>query len=154
MDTFTAQAKYLRVSPKKIRVLVAAIKKMRLTEALTVLSHHREKGSKYLEKVILSSLANARSQNNLTKENLFIKEIIISQGPVFKRMMPVARGTGHQYKKRTSHLTVTLERIKPVEKTVNTKVLKKQTEKTGKIDTSVKKEEETIAKKSFSRKDK
>jgi len=114
MDTFIAQAKYLRVSPKKIRVLVAAIKKMRLTEALTVLSHHREKGSKYLEKVILSSIANARSQHNLTKENLFIKDIILTQGPVFKRMLPVARGTGHQYKKRTCHLKVVLAQIKSV----------------------------------------
>lgn len=110
-----ATAKYLRISPKKIRTLAVSIKKLKISDALNILEYSSKRGASPLKEVILSALANAKNNFKIEKDNLFIKKIDVSGGPVFKRQMAVAKGMGHPYKKRTSHIKVILETIKLAE---------------------------------------
>lgn len=111
-----ATIKYLRISPKKIRPIVTAVKKLRIAEALNFLEFNSNKGSSLIKDALNSALASAKKNYNLEKEDLIIKEISVDQGIAFKRWRAVSRGSAHAYKKRTSHLRLTLEQVKEVPK--------------------------------------
>lgn len=102
-----AEQKYLLLSPKKIRPVVAAIKALSPTQALERLPFINKKATKFLIKVIKSALANAK-QKGLSESDLVFKEIQIGEGPRLKRGRPVSRGQWHPIKKRMSHIRVVL----------------------------------------------
>lgn len=102
-----AEQKYLLLSPKKIRPVVAAIKALSPTQALERLPFINKKATKFLIKVIKSALANAK-QKGLSESDLVFKEIQIGEGPRLKRGRPVSRGQWHPIKKRMSHIKVVL----------------------------------------------
>ena len=103
-----ASQKYLLLSPRKIRPVVALIKKMTPLEAVEKLPFIAKKASEPLAKVIKQALANARVKG-LADSDLTFKEIQIGEGPRLKRGRPVSRGQWHPIKKRMSHIRVVLE---------------------------------------------
>ncbi len=109
MQKVSATAKYIKISPQKMRVVADEIKKLSPEEAINVLAFVNKSASPVLVKVIKSALANAQNNSGLTKESLKFNQILISKGPMSKRFRPVSRGRAHQILKRTSHVTIILE---------------------------------------------
>ena len=104
-----AIAKNIRISPEKVRLVVAQIKKLPPTEAVQILSYVSKRSSLPLKKVIASAIANAKNNFGLSQENLTFKEISVTKGIVFKRFKAGARGRAHPILKRTSHIKIVLE---------------------------------------------
>lgn len=104
----TASQNYLLMSPKKIRMTVDVIKKMKPTEAVEKLPFVGKKAAIPLGKVIKSAIANAKNKG-ISEDNLVFKEILINEGPRLKRGRPVSRGMWHPITKRMSHIRVVLE---------------------------------------------
>lgn len=105
----TATAKNVRVSPKKVRLVVAQIKKMSPSKAVLLLDFINKSSALPLKKVISSAIANAKNNFGLEEASLAFKSILVGKGIVFKRYQPVARGRAHPILKRTSHIQVILE---------------------------------------------
>ena len=103
-----AEQKYLLISPKKVRVVVEMIKRLKPSLAVESLSLVGKAAAEPLRKVILSAIANARVKG-ISEDTLSFKEIQIGEGPRLKRGQPVSRGQWHPIKKRMSHIKVILE---------------------------------------------
>lgn len=110
--TIQASSKFSRITPRKMRLVASEIKKLSLNDALERLTFSNKRGAYLLKKVIESAIANAKNNLKIDKNNLFIKQVYISQGTVFKRWKAVSKGAAHGYKKRTSHIKVVLEEMK------------------------------------------
>ena len=104
-----ASTKSARVAPRKVRLVADSIRKLSLEEALKALSVLKNRGGVPLEKTLKSAIANALNNNKLTQEVLKIKSIDVLEAPSYKRYHPSTRGRTHPYKRRGSHITVTLE---------------------------------------------
>lgn len=102
-----AQAKYIRIAPRKVRVIVPAIKGKKVEEALSILQFMPKKGARILQKVLHSAVANAE-QNKVDVDTLVVKRVLVDGGPMLKRFMPRAMGRAYPILKRTSHITVYL----------------------------------------------
>ncbi len=111
----TARARYVRISPRKIRLVIDAVRGKKVEEALKILAFMPKKGARILKKVIESAVANAQDRANLDVEDLKIAKIYADQGPMLKRWRPRAFGRATMIRKRTSHITVVLEEIKKKE---------------------------------------
>ncbi len=107
-----AHARYVRISPRKIRLIMDEVRGKRVEEALKVLSFMPKKGAKILKKLIESAVANAQENHNLDVDQLRIAQLYANEGPMLKRWRPRALGRATMIRKRTSHLTVVLEEIK------------------------------------------
>ncbi|MBL7141721.1 50S ribosomal protein L22 [Patescibacteria group bacterium] len=103
-----ATSKYLRISPKKMRLVVDLIRGMNAQAALDQLDFIPKRASLLISKVLKSAIANAEHNFKLKKENLFIKEIFINQGPTLKRWRARAFGRAAPIRKRSSHLEIVL----------------------------------------------
>lgn len=114
--------KYLRISPKKIKNLGRLTVGLSPQEALDRLSFTKGQAPKFLTQAILSAKANAVNNLKLNATSLIIKKVSIEKGPHFKRWQPQARGIAHPYKKRTTHLRVTIGE-KEVQSTPNNEKL-------------------------------
>jgi large subunit ribosomal protein L22 len=104
-----AIARYIRVSPRKIRLLMREIKGKKVEEALNLLAFAPQRGAPILRKLINSALANAGQYPDIDVDNLFIRHIYADEGPTLKRFRPRAMGRATRIRKRTSHLTVILD---------------------------------------------
>ncbi|MCR4432185.1 MAG: 50S ribosomal protein L22 [Tepidanaerobacteraceae bacterium] len=105
----TARARYVRIAPRKVRVVMDLIRGKRLSEALSILKYTPKSASKILEKVLLSAAANAQNNYDMDRDALYISKCYVDQGPTLKRYMPRAQGRAAAIHKRTSHITVILE---------------------------------------------
>lgn len=103
-----AEAKYLRMSPRKVRLTVDLVRGKQVEEALTLLAHNQKAGAKLVSKVVQSALANARQDKSIDVDTLYIKKIFINQGPTLKRFRPRPMGRAGRIRKRTTHVTVEL----------------------------------------------
>lgn len=101
-----AVAKFIRVSPRKARMVVDLIRGKKLEEALAILRYTPNKAADVVTKVVKSAAANAEHNLDLDKDELVISQIFVDQGPSLKRMMPRAMGRADIIKRRTSHITV------------------------------------------------
>lgn len=110
-----ATAKYIRIAPRKTRLVVDAIRGLDVTEAINRLAVINKRASAPISKVLNSCIANAEHNLSCKKENLFISEIRIDDGPAFSRWMPKAFGRATPLLKRTSHIRVVLEEKIPTE---------------------------------------
>ncbi len=129
-QTFTSTQKYLIIGPRKVREVVALVKEMSPVTALEKLVFVRKRSSELLAKVIKTAMAQARVKG-VSDSDLVFKEIQITEGPRLKRGRPVSRGRWHPYKKRMSHIRVTLSvNKKKVEKS---EVKKVETEKVEEV---------------------
>lgn len=104
----TAQLRYLRTSPRKLRLLADFIRGKKVIRATDSLSVLNKKGAKYLLKLVQSAIANAKHNHELAPENLFIKTITVDGGPVLKRFMPKAHGRATPVRERTAHVKLIL----------------------------------------------
>lgn len=107
-----AQAKYIRISPRKIRLIMDEVRGKRVEEALNMLSFMPKKGARILKKLIESAVANAQENLDLDVDELKVAKIYAEEGPMLKRWRARALGRATLIRKRTSHITVILEEIK------------------------------------------
>ncbi|MGD0626814.1 MAG: 50S ribosomal protein L22 [Thermodesulfobacteriota bacterium] len=103
-----AVAKYLRLSPRKVRLSADLIRGKGVEEALNILLYTPKLGAKVVSKVVRSALANARQNKSIDVDTLFIKTIFINQGPTLKRYRPQPMGRSGRIRKRSCHITVVL----------------------------------------------
>jgi large subunit ribosomal protein L22 len=106
-----ASARFIRVSPQRIRLIMDEVRGKKAEEALNMLSLAPQKGARVLKKLIQSAVANAEQDSNVDLDVLYIKRIYADQGPTLKRWRPRAQGRATRIRKRTSHLTVILDEI-------------------------------------------
>ena len=104
-----AKAKYLRLSPYKVRTVLALIRGKSVDEAEAILTYCDKGGSAEVKKVLLSAAANAEHNHGMDRGDLYVAEAFADGGPHLKRMQPVSKGRGHAILKRTSHITVILD---------------------------------------------
>lgn len=127
-----AKSNYLRISPRKIRLVTDLIKGLDVTEAKHQLRFLTKKAAKSIAKLLDSAVSNAQHNFNLDKNNLYIAKILVNQGPTLKRWMPRAFGRATPIAKRTSHITLVLEekaKIPKVEKNKKEVITKIKEEK-------------------------
>lgn len=106
MQQAKAIAKHIRVSPRKARQVVDLIRGKSVAEALTILEFTPRVISTTIAKVVKSAEANAEHNYNMDKNALFVAEVYVDQGPVYKRVFPRAKGRADVLRKPTSHITV------------------------------------------------
>lgn len=102
-----AIAKYQRVSPRKTRLVAQNVKGLPVEDALNMLKFTPNKPAGVLYGVVRSALANA-SQSNIDVDAMIVKDVIVNEGPTWKRFMPRSQGRAMHIRKRTSHITVIL----------------------------------------------
>lgn len=103
-----AVAKYIRISPQKVRKLIDSVKGKPVEEGLNTLKFMPQKAASIIEKTIKSAVANADQYPDIDVDALVIHNITADQGPTLKRFKARARGRGTRILKRTAHITVTL----------------------------------------------
>jgi len=109
---YQAHAKFLRISPTKLRRIADVIRKRPYSEAVAILENLPHKGAHLLKKVINSAVANALKQNEkLDEDMIYIKELQINEGPRMKRIWMRARGRADRLMKRLSHISVIIDEI-------------------------------------------
>ena len=108
MET-NAVAKFVRISPRKIRLVMDQVRGKRVDEALNMLSFAPQKGALILKKLINSAVANAGQNSEVDVDALFVKRVYADEGPTLKRFRPRAQGRATRIRKRSSHLTVVLD---------------------------------------------
>lgn len=108
-DQGIATAKYIRVTPRKMKIVIDLIKNKPLDEAYAILMYTPKVASPIITKVLKSAEANAVNNNNLTRDNLYVADAYANPGPILKRFMPRARGSANRINKRTSHVTIVLK---------------------------------------------
>lgn len=110
-----AKARYIRVSPRKARLVADLIRGHTVQEALNILALTPKKASPILRKALIAARANAQVLNDkgvdLHDHLLVVKEILINEGPTLKRIRPRAQGRAFRINKRTSHIKVTIETL-------------------------------------------
>lgn len=104
-----AVAKYVRISPKKVRQVIDIVRNKPINEALLILRYLPKKAAKIVEKVLRSAIANAENNFNMNVDKLYIYRIFVDQGPTLKRIRPRAMGRAYLIRKRTSHITVVVK---------------------------------------------
>lgn len=127
-----AYLKNYRQSPRKVRVVANTIKGKRVEDALTTLSFLPKRASLPLYKLLLSAVANARTQG-LSMETLVVDSIRVDKGIVLKRRLPRARGMATPINKRNSHVAITLTERAPKGKKESKKTVKPESEKSAKV---------------------
>lgn len=105
-----ARAKYIRMSPHKIRRVLDQIRGRSYQEALMILEFLPYDASGPVWQVLYSAAANAKHNNELNKKTLFIHKIFADEGPKLKRIRPRAQGRAYKILKPTSHITVILKK--------------------------------------------
>lgn len=100
-----AQAKMIRISSRKVKLVIDLIRGKNVGEAISILKLTPKAASPVVEKLVNSAIANAEHNYNMDIENLYVKEIYVGEGPTLKRFRPRAQGRATQILKRTSHIT-------------------------------------------------
>lgn len=121
-----AKLKQIRISPKKANLVAALVRRKDVTEAVDTLKFTNKKAAEIIKKIIQSAAANAENNFKQKKDELYVKEIIVTEGPTYKRSIPISKGRMNPLLKRTSHITVKLG----VKETPELEEIKVETEKT------------------------
>lgn len=105
-----AVARYVRISPKKTRQVVSLIRKKNSQDALAILANTKKRSARCVAKVLKSAVANAGRKPEVKPEGLYISKITVEGGPTLKRFRARAMGRATRILKRTSHITVELDK--------------------------------------------
>jgi large subunit ribosomal protein L22 len=108
-DAALAQARYVRMSPQKVRRVIDLVRGMPADEAVAMLKFAPQAASEPVAKVVASAIANAENNKNLDRRSLVISEAYVDEGPTLKRFRPRAQGRAYRIRKRTSHITVVVQ---------------------------------------------
>lgn len=106
MSEVKAIARFVRISPQKVRKIIGAVKGKPVDAGLNILKFMPQKAAGILEKALRSAVANADHNHDLDIDSLVVRNIIVDQGPTLKRFRARARGRGSRILKRSSHVTV------------------------------------------------
>jgi len=104
-----AVARFVRLSPRKARLIMDQIRGKQVEEAVNLLSFAPQKSAFMIKKLVNSAVSNAEQNTELDVDKLYIKRVFADQGPSLKRFRARALGRASRIRKRTSHLTVVLE---------------------------------------------
>ena len=104
-----AVAKYVRIAPRKVRVVMDLIRGKNVAEAFAILKFTPKGGAYVVEKVLKSAVANAENNFDMDVDKLYVKTAFVDQGPTLKRIHPRSRGQAFKILKRTSHVTVIVD---------------------------------------------
>jgi len=104
-----AKARFVRISPQKIRLIMGQVRGKKVEEALNLLSFAPQRGAMILKKLLDSAVANAQQNADTDVDSLYIAKVYADEGPTLKRWRPRAQGRATRIRKRTSHLTVILD---------------------------------------------
>ena len=107
-----AQAKYVRVAPRKAQIVVDLIRGKKVDDALAILTYTPKAASPIVEKVLSSAIANAENNLELDRSTLYVAEAYANQGPTLKRYWARSHGRADMIKKHTSHITIVLDQMK------------------------------------------
>lgn len=107
MKTQTAKLNYLRMAPRKVRLIASMIKGLPANEAEAQLVLNPRKAKEPVLKLLRSAISNSK-QKDMKIENLFVKEARVDNGPVLKRFLPRAQGRASSIQKKSSHITLIL----------------------------------------------
>ena len=107
-----ATARYIRIAPRKVRIVVDLIRGKSVKEAEAILRYTPKSASEPVLKLLESAVANAENNMELNREDLYVAEIYANQGPTLKRFRPRAQGRASAIMKRTSHITIVLDQAK------------------------------------------
>ena len=106
-----AVAKYVRVQPRKVRIIADEVRGKAAPHTLALLRYHPSKGARALRKVLLSAMANAEANHGLSADSLQIAAITVDEGPRLKRIEQRAMGRGNRIVKKSSHITVVVSDV-------------------------------------------
>ena len=101
-----AVAKYIRITPRKVRIVLDLIRGKNVAEAFAILKFTPKAGTDVVEKVLRSAVANAENNFDMDADKLIVKTAFADQGPTLKRIHPRSRGQAFKILKRTSHVTI------------------------------------------------
>jgi len=104
-----AVAKFIRISPTKVRQVADLIRGKDIREALAILRYTPKGASLPISKVVKSAVANAEHNYEMNSDKLYISKIFVDQGPTLKRFRPRAMGRADRIRKRTSHITIVVK---------------------------------------------
>ena len=105
----TATAKFMRVSPRKARLVVDLIRGKKISDARTILSLANKASAVTVKKVLESAVANAEQTGVIAIDLLYVKKAFVDVGAAHKRFRPAPQGRAHKYKRRTSHITIVVD---------------------------------------------
>ena len=123
-----SELKYLRIATRKTRLVIDLIRGKKVEEAQTILKFTVKKGVNPILKLLNAAIADAKNNFQLDPANLFISKITVDGGPIQKRWRARSRGMAAPIQKRTSHITIVLDELKPGKKIkkAETPVIKKE----------------------------
>jgi large subunit ribosomal protein L22 len=104
-----AKARLMRIGPLKVRIVADLIKRKNVNDALGILEFTPKKGAFILKKLLDSAIGNARQKKYVDVDTLYVKNVVVDEGPAMKRFMPRAMGRATPIRKRMSHVTLVLE---------------------------------------------
>ena len=104
-----AVTRYVRISPRKARLVTELVKGKPVEEALNILKFVPKKGARLVSKTLQSALANAEQNASIDIDTLYIKRIFVDEGPTMKRWRARAMGRATRILKRSSHITIVLD---------------------------------------------
>jgi len=129
-----AHSKAVRISTRKVGIVASLVRNRTVEDALTILEHTPRKAAPTMAKIIESARANAENNHNVKPDTLVISDIDVGPAQSMKRYRPAAHGRANPYKKRSTHITVTVEGQERVKKS------KKKAEKATKTEKPEEKE--------------
>ncbi len=104
-----ASAKYVRVAPRKVQIVLDLIRGKRVDDALAIMMYTPKSASPVVEKLLNSAIANAENNLEMDREMLYVAECYANQGPTLKRYWARSHGRADMIKKHTSHITIVLD---------------------------------------------
>mgnify|MGYP001023023224 CR=1 FL=1 len=108
----SAHAKYVRISSRKVKIVIDLIRGKSVKEAQAILMYTPKAASEPVLKLLNSAVANAENNLDLSADTLYVAEVFANQGPTLKRFRPRAQGRASRIRKRTSHITIILDQAK------------------------------------------
>ncbi|MBI4821557.1 MAG: 50S ribosomal protein L22 [Deltaproteobacteria bacterium] len=104
-----ASMRFLRIAPRKIRLVAEMVRGKNVEEALNILRFTRKRSARHLTKLIKSAVANADQKGGVNVDRLYVGRLLVDGGPTLKRWRPRAMGRATPVRRRVSHITVVLE---------------------------------------------
>ena len=104
-----ARLRFVRIAPRKARLVADLIRGKGSEEALNILTFTKKASAKIIIKLLKSAVANATQKKAIDVDRLYVKRIMVDQGPTMKRFMPRALGRATTIRKRTSHISIVLD---------------------------------------------
>ena len=107
----TAKLKFIRISPRKVKIVLDLIRGKNTSEAMAILRHTPKAACEDLKKLLKSAVANAENNFNMDSSNLYVSACYATPGPTLKRIRPVSKGRAYRIFKRTSHVTLKVKEM-------------------------------------------